>query len=112
MFRRAAGPAQKKIEVSGNDIAVTSTLRLPTAVGICKKPEPTRRAIITNFDMPKEMLYYATETANEALKSYTCKEDVAAHVKRAFDEKYGPSWHCVAGRDFSRYVAAPLFASL
>ena len=30
--------------------------------------------------------------------------DIAAYIKKEFDKKYGPTWHCVVGRNFGSYV--------
>lgn len=31
-------------------------------------------------------------------------QDIAAHIKKEFDKKYNPTWHCVVGRNFGSYV--------
>jgi hypothetical protein len=28
----------------------------------------------------------------------------AAHIKKEFDKKYHPTWHCIVGRNFGSYV--------
>ena len=30
---------------------------------------------------------------------------MSQHIKNKFDEKYGPNWHCVVGKNFSSYVS-------
>lgn len=30
---------------------------------------------------------------------------MSKHIKDKFDEKYGPNWHCVVGKNFSSYVS-------
>lgn len=32
------------------------------------------------------------------------EKDVAAHIKKDFDKKYHPTWHCIVGRNFGSYV--------
>ena len=32
------------------------------------------------------------------------EKDIAAFMKKEFDKKYGPTWHCVVGRNFGSYV--------
>lgn len=32
------------------------------------------------------------------------ERDVAAHIKKEFDSKYGTTWHCVVGKQFGSYV--------
>ena len=31
-------------------------------------------------------------------------KDVAAYIKKEFDKKYNPTWHCIVGRNFGSYV--------
>jgi len=30
---------------------------------------------------------------------------MASHIKAFFDNKYGPNWHCFAGKNFNSYVS-------
>lgn len=60
------------------------------------------RMAIKCVRMSEEMIQFAAVTAEKGLKTYSTRKDVAAFVKRSFDEKYGPLWHCVVGRDFGR----------
>ena len=34
----------------------------------------------------------------------TSRQDVAAYIKKEFDKKYNPTWHCIVGRNFGSYV--------
>ncbi|CCO14355.1 Dynein light chain 1, cytoplasmic [Bathycoccus prasinos] len=40
----------------------------------------------------------------EALERYEIEKDIAAYIKKEFDKKYQPTWHCVVGRNFGSYV--------
>ena len=40
----------------------------------------------------------------EAMEKFNVEKDIAAHVKKEFDRKHGPTWHCVVGRNFGSYV--------
>ncbi|KAF5264534.1 hypothetical protein FOXYS1_4685 [Fusarium oxysporum] len=31
-------------------------------------------------------------------------QDIAQHIKRTFDERKGPTWHCIVGRNFGSFV--------
>ena len=31
-------------------------------------------------------------------------QDIAAFIKKEFDRKYNPTWHCIVGRNFGSYV--------
>ena len=33
-----------------------------------------------------------------------CSQDIAAYIKKEFDKKYNPTWHCIVGRNFGSYV--------
>ncbi|VDP69978.1 unnamed protein product [Echinostoma caproni] len=63
-----------------------------------------RRAVIKNADMSNEVQEDAVQTAALALDRYQVEKDIAAHLKKEFDKKYGPTWHCVVGKNFGSYV--------
>ncbi|GAA52370.1 dynein light chain 1 cytoplasmic, partial [Clonorchis sinensis] len=62
------------------------------------------RAVVQNYDMPNEMQEDAVRMAIDAVQRYSVPKDIAAHLKREFDRKYEPAWHCVVGREFGRNV--------
>lgn len=35
---------------------------------------------------------------------YNIEKDIAAFIKKEFDKKYSPTWHCIVGRNFGSYV--------
>ncbi|CAH8448767.1 unnamed protein product [Dicrocoelium dendriticum] len=63
-----------------------------------------RKAIVKNADMPEEVQQKVVDTCQEAMEKYTLEKDIATHVKKFMDEKYGPTWHCVVGKQFGSYV--------
>ncbi|OPJ74746.1 dynein light chain 1, cytoplasmic [Patagioenas fasciata monilis] len=63
-----------------------------------------RKAVIKNADMSEEMQQDAVECATQALEKYNIEKDIAAHIKKEFDKKYNPTWHCIVGRNFGSYV--------
>jgi len=63
-----------------------------------------RRAVVKNADMSEEMQQEAVDVATTALSKYGIEKDVAAHIKKEFDKKYHPTWHCIVGRNFGSYV--------
>eukprot|EP00818_Percolomonas_sp_WS_P002822 CAMPEP_0117438240 /NCGR_PEP_ID=MMETSP0759-20121206/1951_1 /TAXON_ID=63605 /ORGANISM="Percolomonas cosmopolitus, Strain WS" /LENGTH=89 /DNA_ID=CAMNT_0005229925 /DNA_START=128 /DNA_END=397 /DNA_ORIENTATION=- len=63
-----------------------------------------RKAVIKNADMPEEVQNDAIDCAQQALSKYNIEKDIAAHIKKHFDQKYNPTWHCVVGRNFGSYV--------
>lgn len=36
----------------------------------------------------------------QALDKYNVEKDIAAYIKKEFDKKYNPTWHCIVGRNF------------
>ena len=63
-----------------------------------------RKAVIKNADMSEEMQQDSVECATQALEKYKIEKDIAAHIKKEFDKKYNPTWHCIVGRNFGSYV--------
>ena len=63
-----------------------------------------RKAVIKNADMSEEMQQNAIDVANQALDKHNIERDIAAYMKKEFDKKYNPTWHCVVGRSFGSYV--------
>ncbi|KAK0153575.1 Dynein light chain 2, cytoplasmic [Merluccius polli] len=63
-----------------------------------------RKAVIKNADMSEEMQQDAVECATQALEKYNIEKDIAAFIKKEFDKKFNPTWHCIVGRNFGSYV--------
>mmetsp|Transcript_1021 Transcript_1021/g.3179 ORF Transcript_1021/g.3179 Transcript_1021/m.3179 type:complete len:95 (+) Transcript_1021:76-360(+) len=55
-------------------------------------------------DMSDEMKEEAFNVACEAIGKYEIEKEIAAHVKKEFDKRYSPTWHCVCGRNFGSFV--------
>ncbi|CEP16063.1 hypothetical protein [Parasitella parasitica] len=62
------------------------------------------KAVVKSVDMSEEMQQEAIECSTQALEKFNIEKDIAAHIKREFDRKYGPTWHCVVGRNFGSFV--------
>ncbi|CAE7522882.1 Dynll2 [Symbiodinium natans] len=54
--------------------------------------------------MAEDMQQDAIDCATQALEKYNIEKDIAAFIKKEFDKKYNPTWHCVVGRNFGSYV--------
>ncbi|XP_051903348.1 dynein light chain 2, cytoplasmic-like [Hippocampus zosterae] len=63
-----------------------------------------KKAVIKNADMSEEMQQDAVDCAMQAMEKYNIEKDIAAYVKKEFDKKYNPTWHCIVGRNFGSYV--------
>ncbi|GAU32726.1 hypothetical protein TSUD_101470 [Trifolium subterraneum] len=60
-------------------------------------PVPPEETIIPNIaEVEKE----AFDLATAAFEKHRFDRDVAEEMKNEFDNRYGPSWHCIVGRDF------------
>ncbi|KAG8746093.1 Dynein light chain [Ceratobasidium sp. 414] len=62
------------------------------------------KAIIKNVDMSDEMQQESIDIATASLEKFSIEKDVAAHIKREFDRRYGTTWHVVVGKNFGSYV--------
>lgn len=63
-----------------------------------------KKAVIKNADMASPMQDEAVRTAITALEKFNIEKDIAAYIKKEFDKKYAPTWHCIVGRNFGSYV--------
>uniref|UniRef100_A0A1I8H525 Dynein light chain 1, cytoplasmic n=1 Tax=Macrostomum lignano TaxID=282301 RepID=A0A1I8H525_9PLAT len=73
-------------------LRLTAEAKLPSSVGINLETTrqlhrmSERKAVIKNADIS------------------TSRKDIAAYIKKEFDKKYNPTWHCIVGRNFGSYV--------
>nr|CDS29000.1 dynein light chain [Hymenolepis microstoma] len=63
-----------------------------------------RKAVIKAADMTEEMQQKAVDIASDAMSRHDIEKDIAAYLKKEFDQLYGPTWHCIVGRNFGSYV--------
>ncbi|XP_033629315.1 dynein light chain 2, cytoplasmic-like [Asterias rubens] len=63
-----------------------------------------KKAVIKNADMSEDMQEDVVQFAAQAMEKYTVEKDIAALIKKEFDRKYNPTWHCIVGRNFGSYV--------
>ncbi len=52
----------------------------------------------------EDMQQDAIDCAAQAMEKYNIEKDIAAYIKKEFDKKYNPTWHCIVGRNFGSYV--------
>jgi dynein light chain LC8-type len=43
----------------------------------------------------------AIDIATQALEKFNIEKDIAAFIKKEFDKKYNPTWHCIVGKYLS-----------
>ncbi|CAB54155.1 dynein light chain Dlc2 [Schizosaccharomyces pombe] len=61
-------------------------------------------AVIKAVDMSEKMQQEAIHAAVQAMEKFTIEKDIAAFIKREFDKKFSPTWHCIVGRNFGSFV--------
>lgn len=66
--------------------------------------EMDKKAVIKNADMAPAMQEEAIRTSLTALEKFNIEKDIAAYIKKEFDKKFAPTWHCIVGRNFGSYV--------
>ncbi|OMJ87743.1 hypothetical protein SteCoe_10486 [Stentor coeruleus] len=55
-------------------------------------------------DMEEQVQQYAIQSVSNAFESNRSERDIAANIKRDFDQKYDKVWNVVVGRDFGSHV--------
>lgn len=65
---------------------------------------PPPKVVIKRSDMSDDMLREAVELAVGALSRFELERDMANYLKRQFDERFQPTWHCIVGRHFGSFV--------
>ncbi|KAG7151243.1 Dynein light chain like protein [Verticillium longisporum] len=66
--------------------------------------EAKLEAQIKSADMTDDMQQEVIEVAQEAMGRFTIEKDIAQQIKKTFDERKGPTWHCIVGRNFGSFV--------
>jgi dynein light chain LC8-type len=61
---------------------------------------------IKSADMAEDMQAYAFEVAAQVIGTgnTTTEKENASFIRKAFEEKYHGTWHCIVGRSFGSYV--------
>lgn len=63
-------------------------------------------AVVDTTDMFDDMQQYAVRFVTQSIeKNGENINEIAAAIKKEFDIVYGPTWHCVAGRNFGSRVS-------
>ncbi|KAL1543089.1 dynein light chain LC6, flagellar outer arm-like [Salvia divinorum] len=65
---------------------------------------PSKKVVIKSADMKEDIQKEAIDIAIGAFEKFSVEKDVAEHIKKTFDKKYGPTWHCIVGKNFGSYV--------
>ncbi|KAI9744479.1 MAG: Dynein light chain [Claussenomyces sp. TS43310] len=73
-------------------------------VGKTEKLEGALQAQIKSADMTEDMQQEAIDVAQEGMSKFNIEKDIAQFIKKAFDDRKGPTWHCIVGRNFGSFV--------
>ena len=66
-----------------------------------------RKAVVKNADMSEDMQQDAIDIATQALEKFNIEKDIAAFIKKEFDKKYNPTWHCIVGKYIAHMHTQP-----
>ncbi|TYH56000.1 hypothetical protein ES332_D09G276700v1 [Gossypium tomentosum] len=54
--------------------------------------------------MKEEQQKEAVNIAISAFEKNNVEKDVAERIKKEFDKRHGPTWHCIIGRNFGNPI--------
>ena len=54
--------------------------------------------------MTEDVQQDAINVASKAIDSYNFLKDIACYIKKEFNRKHNPTWHCIVGRNFGSYI--------
>lgn len=57
------------------------------------------------MEMDPEMKLDVEQQINRAIDTRETEKEISEEMKRFFDKKYSPNWHCVVGKHFASYVS-------
>ncbi|GAA51852.1 Dynein light chain LC6, flagellar outer arm [Clonorchis sinensis] len=58
------------------------------------------KAVVLHAEMDFDVQEDAITVASEALLQCKSVQEVPEYIKKFFDDKYEPSWHCIVGKNF------------
>ena len=69
-----------------------------------------RQAVVKCTDMSKEMLEDAVDFSAQALEKFAVDKntEIAGFIKKEFDRKHSPTWHCIVGTNYGSFVTHQL----
>ncbi|KDO33053.1 hypothetical protein SPRG_01868 [Saprolegnia parasitica CBS 223.65] len=60
---------------------------------------------LMRVEMTTAMKDEAISHLAESLVTNVIEKDIATDMKKYFDQKYGPTWHCIVGKGFGCSIA-------
>lgn len=58
-----------------------------------------------NIDCDESQLNTAIDAAKNAINHTDSNQERASYVRKVMDDRYGPAWSCISGRDFGRLAS-------
>uniref|UniRef100_A0A915LD48 Dynein light chain n=1 Tax=Meloidogyne javanica TaxID=6303 RepID=A0A915LD48_MELJA len=66
------------------------------------------RIEVKETDMKPNMVNQAMDIVRDGIQKHSQDKDIASFVKDTFEQRFGPTWHCVVGRSFGSRVSYEL----
>lgn len=71
----------------------------------CRMPSIVPRKHLTNLILKRILLHVSRHMFTSSSHTrFLISLFPTLDIKREFDKKYGPTWHCIVGRNFGSYV--------
>ena len=64
-----------------------------------------KEIIVKVKDMTDELEKDAKNILLKALELFKSNSEIANYLKKEFDRKYNPDWHCIIGNSFGSFVS-------
>ncbi|XP_075511605.1 uncharacterized protein LOC142547283 isoform X2 [Primulina tabacum] len=95
-LKRSGSRAFVALPMKNPDDRLSSSGSIP--VGVSGK-----KIVIKSADMKEDMQKEAVDVAIAAFEKHNVEKDVAESIKKVFDKKHGPTWHCIVGKNFGEH---------
>ncbi|KAL6970274.1 Dynein light chain 2, cytoplasmic [Sarracenia purpurea var. burkii] len=95
---------QEAKRIGAGALVVKSSSDDPRTPSAAEAPPPVRKVTIKSADMKEDLQKEAVDIALAAFEKHNVEKDVAEKIKKEFDRKHGPTWHCIVGKNFGSYV--------
>eukprot|EP00958_Prasinococcus_capsulatus_P019803 scaffold2501_cov423-Prasinococcus_capsulatus_cf.AAC.12 len=82
------------------DNALRSKTNLPERWLERFRPRETKPRSSTLAQAQAEWADFCYLVCPQALEKYNVEKDIASYIKKEFDKKHNPTWHCIVGRNF------------
>ena len=69
-----------------------------------KKTKDLLERHVKNADMSEDMQLEAISIAQKAQEIYQVEKDIASFIRKEFEARFNPTWHCIVGRNFGSFI--------